>query len=375
MAKMSNSFMKTKTICDRRCVVASIISRGYANESKDKWVSLYGANGSPYTRKVMSALRYKQIPFTFHHLMPGNLMGDWEEKGLGHIKPKVIPVIKYADGESQNDSTFIFEKLDSIYQSRPIIPKDPKTAFLALLLEDMFDEWGTKIMFGMRWLKPVDQKWSARYLLYDGQLGKGQPLKELHEFGDQFGQRQMERMKIVGCDNAEMVEKSFSSIIGALENHLQQGSFFLLGDSPTIADFALYGQLSQLVIDRTSDELIRDNYPAVWTWIRLFEDLSGVDGDSYCENQKFLEEMLKFAAQVYLPFLEANSSSVLENKPTTEVVLWQNCETPQNHSQPTFKYQHKCFLRIKQTYQQLEEKEKDVLNELLISTNALKYLI
>ena len=76
----------------------------------------------------------------------------------------------------------------------------------------------------------------------------------MHEFGDQFGQRQMERMNLVGCDNAEMVEKSFSSILGALENHLQQGSFFLLGGSPTIADFALYGQLSQLVIDRTSDQ-------------------------------------------------------------------------------------------------------------------------
>ena len=48
---------------------------------------------------------------------------------------KVIPVIKYVNGESQNDSTFIFEKLDLMYTSRPINPKDPKTAFLALLLE------------------------------------------------------------------------------------------------------------------------------------------------------------------------------------------------------------------------------------------------
>jgi len=373
VTRLSESFLKT--ISNRRYVVTSVINRGYANDSTDKLVSLYGANGSPYTRKVMSALRYKHIPFTFQHLMPGNLMGDWDAKGLGHIKPKVIPVIKYVNGESQNDSTFIFEKLDLMYTSRPIIPKDPKTAFLALLLEDMFDEWGTKIMFGMRWLKPVDQKWSARYLLYDGQLGKGQPLKEMHEFGDQFGQRQMERMKLVGCDNAEMVEKSFSSILGALENHLQQGSFFLLGGSPTIADFALYGQLSQLVIDRTSDQMIRDNYPSVWTWVRLFEDLSGMEGDSYCENQKFLEEILNFAAQVYLPFLEANSKSVLDNKQTTEVVLWKNSDSAMNHSQPTFKYQHKCFLRIKEAYQRLEKNEKDALDDLLNTTNALNYLL
>ena len=53
------------------------------------WVSVHGANGSPYTRKLMSALRYKHVPFTFHHLMPGNVMGDWEDRGFGHIKPKV----------------------------------------------------------------------------------------------------------------------------------------------------------------------------------------------------------------------------------------------------------------------------------------------
>ena len=56
-------------------------------------VEVYGANGSPYTKKVKSALRYKQIPFNFHHLMPGNFMGDWGEKGLGHIKAKVGFVI------------------------------------------------------------------------------------------------------------------------------------------------------------------------------------------------------------------------------------------------------------------------------------------
>lgn len=58
------------------------------------WVQLHGANGSPYTKKVASALRYKQIPFTFHQLMPGDFQGDWEEKGFGHIKPKVSSRLK-----------------------------------------------------------------------------------------------------------------------------------------------------------------------------------------------------------------------------------------------------------------------------------------
>ena len=54
--------------------------------------------------------------------------------------------MKYSDGDCQNDSTFILEKLDSLYPDRPIIPSDPVQRFHAILLEDMFDEWGTKVV-------------------------------------------------------------------------------------------------------------------------------------------------------------------------------------------------------------------------------------
>ena len=164
-----------------RRIIASTskcLSRSVQTDGSE-WVSLHGANGSPYTKKVQTALRYKQIPFTFHQLMPNNFNGDWEEKGFGHIKPKVIPVIKYSDGSSANDSTFIFEKLDLQYPSRPILPSDPVVGFLSLLLEDLFDEWGTKVMFGKRWQTEVDQDWSGAWLLYDNVLGSGQPLHQV----------------------------------------------------------------------------------------------------------------------------------------------------------------------------------------------------
>ena len=51
MTRLSESFLKT--ISNRRYVVTSVINRGYANDSTDKLVSLYGANGSPYTRFVI----------------------------------------------------------------------------------------------------------------------------------------------------------------------------------------------------------------------------------------------------------------------------------------------------------------------------------
>ena len=90
-------------------------------------------------------------------------------------------MIKYSDGSAQNDSTFIFENVEKMFPSRPIVPQDPLDSFLALFLEDMFDEWGTKVMFGMRWLKEMDQNWSGIWLIYDFQLGTGQPLEKVPE--------------------------------------------------------------------------------------------------------------------------------------------------------------------------------------------------
>ena len=73
----------------RRIVLSSSSWQTRSVHSGTDWVSLHGVNGSPYTKKVQTALRYKQIPFTFHQLMPNNFNGDWEDKGFGHIKPKV----------------------------------------------------------------------------------------------------------------------------------------------------------------------------------------------------------------------------------------------------------------------------------------------
>jgi len=339
--------------------------------SSSEWVDLYGGYGSPYTRKVQSALRYKKIPFAQHMLMPGDMMGDWEEKGFGHIKPKVIPVIKYADGEAQNDSTFIFETLDKKYSTRPIVPEDPLNSFLALLLEDMFDEWGTKVMFGMRWLKEMDQNWSGIWLIYDFQMGTGKPLEECAEMGKMFGSRQVGRMKMVGCDNPELVSRSLHAFTGSLERHLSDGSLCVLGKTPTIADFALYGQLSQLVVDRTPDELIRDNYPAVWSWVRKFEDLSGLE-EGHCDNKEYLREMLTFAGEVYLPFLAANRAAISAGEKQFKVNLWK--ENPIEHIQPVFKYQEKCFQRIQQKYASLPPLYKKRATEIFSGTNCKEYL-
>ena len=121
--------------------------------------------------------------------------------------------------------------------------------------------------------------------------------------------------------------------------------------------------------------MIRNDYPAVWTWVRLMEDLSGVEEDSaFCDNRQLVADMAKFAGDVYLPFLAANSSCVAENKPMVEVSLWASSAEAVAHQQPTFKYQHKCYNRIKESFASLPPGDRDRVTQLLASSHCLKYL-
>merc|ERR1711990_205159 len=74
--------------------------------AKEGWLEVHGGYGSPYTRKVQAALRYKQLPFSNHQLMPGNLTGDWHEKGFSDIKPKVIRRLEDLSGLEEGGEYF-----------------------------------------------------------------------------------------------------------------------------------------------------------------------------------------------------------------------------------------------------------------------------
>ena len=89
---------------------------------------------------------------------------------------QVIPVVKFPDGSSKNDSTPLLQSLDRTVVERPLLPPSPGQKFVSLLLEDLFDEWLVKVMFGMRWIEEVDRDWSGSWIMYDTMMGGGTDL-------------------------------------------------------------------------------------------------------------------------------------------------------------------------------------------------------
>ncbi len=100
-------------------------------------MKLYGANASPFVRKVMAVLAIKQLPYEHVPSMP--FSGDAE---LAKVSPlQKVPAL--TDGDlTVADSKVICRYLESAYPEVPVYPTDPKQRARA----DWFEEYGGTVL-------------------------------------------------------------------------------------------------------------------------------------------------------------------------------------------------------------------------------------
>ena len=204
---------------------------------------IHGGLGSPYSMKMRAIFRYRRIAHIWKQI-------DMADRAIfANVKAPVIPIIEFPDGSWHNDSTPMIFTLEKLHGARSIVPDDPGQAFLAFLLEDMADEWGTKAMFHYRWYRERDQKQMSEWLSFDRLQGHGR--KAIFESAGQFRTRQVGRMAMVGCtpQNAPIIEESARQIMALFEAHVTEEAY-LFGTRPSLADFGWMGQLSWLSIRR-----------------------------------------------------------------------------------------------------------------------------
>ncbi|MBX9614368.1 MAG: glutathione S-transferase [Caulobacteraceae bacterium] len=325
---------------------------------------LKGAIGSPYSMKMRAALRYRCIPF------------DWEGGMAGFVaaqsmKAKVIPVLVTPEGEVFNDSTALIALLEARHPgARSLVPSDPALAFLSLLLEDLADEWLVKAMYAYRWARPVDQEQMSRWLAFDALRGSGQAVIE--EQARVWRDRQVGRLDIVGVGGAAqpVIEASAGRIMAALDRQVVERGY-LLGSRPCAADFAFYGQLSQLTTDPTPQALMRAHYPWLFRWVQTTEDLSGEPEGQWdaALDTPVLHALLTECATHYLPFLAANAAAVQSGEP---LFCYRAGEA--ELAQPADRYQVKCLRALVEAYASLDRDSQTRLRSVLAGTGCLSFL-
>ena len=324
-----------------------------------------GALGSPYSMKMRALMRYRRIPHLWVH-------GAVSRDALSNVKAPVIPVMEYPDGTFHNDSTPLIYDLEARHTERSVIPPDPAHAFIAHLIEDFADEWVTKAMFGYRWLEEVDQIQMSRWLAFDAMKGGG--LATSQGYAEQFRARQVGRMAIVGCaaENFPLIEASTRAILGALEAHVVD-QHCLFGTRPSMAEFGMYGQLSQLGVDPTAQAMMRKDFPYSFRWLLHIDDMSGITGEwdkSDAPLAPIITAWLQQVGEIYMPFLLANAAAIEAGEDSFRITAM---GLP--YTQGVFKYQVKCLADLRARYAALDAKARARIDPLLAQTDCLEALL
>lgn len=326
---------------------------------------LHGANPSPYSQKMRALLRYRRLPFI------------WDNDGTardvaiaGHLPP-VIPVLRFPGGRLMNDSTPLAYELERLHPgARSIVPDDPGLAFLSDLIEDFADEWVTKIMFHYRWFYADDRNFAQLWISGDRMIGA--PPAKRQAMMAAFNDRQVGRMPIVGCTEANrpIIEESYFRLLSILNPHVAQMPF-LFGSRPSLADFGLFGQLVILATDPTPEREMRTRAPDVFLWVLRLDDASGVEGAWIAPDAlpNAVVELLRLAADVYLPFLKANNEAFQHGDAEVAVELM-----GQRYTQAPFRYQVKCYDGLRKKLAGLPRDARDRIEPVLTRTGCLGFL-
>ena len=292
-------------------------------------------------------------------------------KGLPAPKVKLLPTIYLNTAKGKEaivDSTPIIDRLEDLFKERAVRPSDEVLRFLDLLIEDFADEWLTKAMFHYRWNFSEGAKNAGPLIAY-GQNPQFDAVSA-RAMADSFAKRQISRLSLVGSNQvtAPVIEGSFQRLIGILDRIIERQGF-ILGTQPASADFAIFGQLTQLgIIDPTSAQLLVKASPRLRAWLDRVEDLSGHIGSGWIKRNLVVNhvgELLNEIGRTYAPFLIANARAFADGKTELEATI-----DDQRWIQPVFPYQVKCMQALQLERQKMTKNGQEALNQVLAGTGC-----
>lgn len=360
-----------------------------ANETQP--LELMGMPGSPYTRKMLALMRYRNIPYRLEFQQRGEEKNADPQRPRFRKRPKArVPLLPTYylpdesladDGLPENsgevvattDSTPLIRRFEREYEGRSVLPAEPAMRWLDALLEDYADEWLTKAMFHYRWAYPADIEKAGQVLPRWGNICHTE--EEIRPIAEFIRNRQIGRLSYVGSNEItrQTIEDSFKRFLQLLDAHLTQYPF-LMGHRPGSSDFATYGQLTCLALfDPTPAALVLQNAPRIYAWVESMEDLSGY----LCYEQDWLKAadlpptlcaILREVGQIYLPYLVANAEAVASGAEQVQTEI-----DGRPWTQNPFPYQAKCLQQLRQQATELDESDRKVLEQAL-GEDALQHL-
>jgi len=325
---------------------------------------LIGLEMSPYTLKVRSYLRYKQIPFDWITRTRKN-----EALFQKYARVQLIPLVLFSDDDAMQDSTPIIERLEAEHPEPSIHPGEPAARFVSELLEEFGDEWCNKLMFQYRWGPKEDARSAAKRIT--ASMLTGFPWKALRPIMVPFMIRRMvPRMAFAGANatNAPHLERSWFRTVELLEAHLERHPY-LFGGRPAFADFGIWGNLNQAYSDPTCGRHLTRNAPAVVRWIEQMDSPTAQgDFESLTTLLPSLRPLLEEqVAGRFLPWSVANARALEAGEQQTTLEF-----DGLPYAQKTFKYHAWSLEQLKKKLGRASDDA--VLRNVLAETGCAPYL-
>ncbi|MDB5483478.1 MAG: Enoyl-CoA hydratase [Caulobacteraceae bacterium] len=303
---------------------------------------IFGSEMSPYSVKVRSYFRFKQIP---HVWIPRGPDNDEDYRRFARLP--IVPTVATPDDEGIQDSTPIIERVEAICTQPSIHPADPALRFLSELIEEFGDEWGNKLMFHHRWHADVDAEASsrtlARLLLPHGDaISVAEKARAIRE-------RMTGRGHFVGSSqaNAPLITAYYGELIDLLETHLASRRY-LFGERPAFADFGLSGQLYEASVDPTCGAEMRARGPKVLDWChRMMEPRLDGPFEDWGALAPTMAPILNYIGRYFLPWTTANARTLEAGADNFTVDL-----PGGPYSQPPQKYHARSLAALKGKYAQ-----------------------
>lgn len=331
-------------------------------------ITLNGAPGSPYTRKMLSLLRYRRIPYK---LLQYGMGGP---TGLPKPKVQLLPTFylpnERGELEAVVDSSPLIRRLEREFEGRTVLPPHPVTAFIDTMLEDYADEWLTKAMFHYRWHYAADADKAGDILPRWSRIAASD--EEMAQMKKFIMDRQISRLYVVGSNDTTtpVIEASYERFLDLFNAHLKHHPF-LMGNRPGASDFGMFGQLTALThFDPTPMALTMKKAPRVYAWVEVTEDLSGLepkDGDwlDPANIPTTIIALLKEFGRVYVPALLANAAAIARGAETFETEI-----DGRPWKQQTFPYQAKCLQWLRNAYADLAASDRASVDKILAGTGC-----
>ncbi len=338
------------------------------NNQQQDCYRLWCDGNSPYSCKLRTYMNYKEIPYkrmrinlkTYYNIIP-------EKVGMS-----IMPVVITPDEEILQDTTPIIEKFEKQFTHNSCTPNDDRLAFIMWLLEDFGDEYLTRFSMHYRWGNDITRNTLSHRL--GRSMSYGDANMHATKVAPMILARQAGFDKPLGLgkpQNRESLDAQLIDLLSILDNHFCDYQF-LLGDKPSVADFALYGHLyAHMLQDPFSAEIMETKGSRTCNWIDTINELGdrrGFIGQTEFGDWINLDEvvpetlklLLNFVAKTYIPFAAGTALATHEGHKEFSAHVY-DVDT----QFLTFQYRAWSFENVQNHFVNLTDKHKTFIDDLL----------